>query len=174
MKILFLDFDGVLNDCGYVIDLSKEFFGFHTYLDKYSYCTELDPVRIERLNEIVDETGCFIVLSTAWRYYGLEYCKEILTMRGFRFPHRIIDITPIHDFEEDSRVQEVILWLMINDPERDLSHYVMLDDDIEPTGIDRIGKEHITQTYLADVIEGGLTEIKKRETIRKLIGDNDE
>lgn len=176
MRILFLDFDGVLNDDSFFergggeSNLSK-----HIFLDKYSLTDNLDWDKVARLNEIVHETGCFIVLSTAWRYLGLDDCKNVLMMKGFKYPHRIIDLTPDVKFDNDSRVQEVMTWLILNDIEKDISSYVMLDDDIHRSGENKIGKEHCVITYFCEETEGGLNPSKKREVVQKLLErSNDE
>ena len=175
MRVLFLDFDGVLNDVNYLMDADaledEMFFTNHGFFDKFELCLQLDRTKVQRLNEIINETGCYIVLSTAWREYGLESCKNMLMMRGFRYPHRIIDITP-SGFAK-YRVDEIMLWIVMNDCERDLTKYVMLDDDVKGDAIKRFGEDHIVQTYMnnATFTEAGLTEEKKQEVILKLVGE---
>ena len=54
MKIIFLDFDGVLNSEKYVL--------------RHQNCgPSIDPKRMELLKEIIDETKAAIVLTTSWR-----------------------------------------------------------------------------------------------------------
>ena len=174
MKILFLDFDGVLNDVGQVhkrseLDFDAEF----QFLDEFATAEFLDTDKIKNLNYIVDQTKCFIVLSTAWRMYGLDFCKKVLMMRGFRYPHRIIDMTPTQSFSgKDYRVHEVNLWLLLNDPDRDLKNYVMVDDDIDDEGAEIIGRNHCVITTYAENVDDdyGLTDEKVFEVIDKLTG----
>lgn len=174
LKILFLDFDGVLNDFGFVhqeseLDFESEF----SFLDEFKAAELLDTQKIKNLNYIVDQTRCFIVLSTAWRFYGIETCKKLLMMRGFRYPHRIIDVTPSQSFTgEDYRINEIILWLTLNDPDRHLKSYVALDDDIQESGEKIIGKNHcVITTYSENKDEDyGLTTDKMLEVIDKLTG----
>jgi len=174
MRILFLDFDGVLNDVNYLMDYDEryDFLSHNGPLDRFELCTQLDTIKVGRLNEIVDETGCYIVLSTAWREYGIESCKNMLMMRGFRYPHRIIDVTP-SGFDRH-RIGEIILWRVLNDVENDLTSYVMLDDDMTDKAVIRLGENHTVQTYMSvkGFKEAGLTEEKKEEVINKLIGDS--
>lgn len=57
MKVIFLDFDGVLNSVKYresVVD----------YYDSF-----IDETRMPLLKQIVEQTGAGIVLTTAWRHY---------------------------------------------------------------------------------------------------------
>lgn len=58
MKVIFLDFDGVVNDDHHhMIDvyIGKKYMGFYS------------KIFICRLNKIIEETGAQIVLSSTWR-----------------------------------------------------------------------------------------------------------
>ncbi len=57
MKIIFLDFDGVLN--------SKQ---YHSERD-IQKCEFLDISRLNLIKKIVDATGAEIVLSTSWKHH---------------------------------------------------------------------------------------------------------
>lgn len=59
MKVLFLDFDGVLNTEKYVKNCG--YFG-----------VVIDPEKLENLKQIVDETGAKIVLTISWREHWGE------------------------------------------------------------------------------------------------------
>ncbi len=67
MKALFLDIDGVLNG--------------HEYDDEAKSCN-IRRECVKHLNRVVRETGCRIVLSSAWRYivHGGD-----MTLRGFGY-----------------------------------------------------------------------------------------
>lgn len=67
MKIIFLDVDGVLNG--------------HEWDDEAKSCT-IRRECVKHLNRVVIETGCNIVLSSAWRYmvHGGS-----MTLRGFGY-----------------------------------------------------------------------------------------
>ncbi len=65
MKILFLDIDGVLNG--------------HEYVEE-AQCSQIKPECVKHLNRILSETGCKIVLSSAWRYLVLQ---KAMTLSGF-------------------------------------------------------------------------------------------
>lgn len=73
-KILFLDVDGVLNSL--------------TSGGRYA----LKRPCLKRLENIVKETGCEIVLSSTWRKdeYALKRLKRVLAYRGIK----IADVTP--------------------------------------------------------------------------------
>jgi len=66
MKVLFLDFDGVLNHHRWFSDfLAREgrepLFGGDDDVDHF------DPACVERVNRICRETGAVICISSAWR-----------------------------------------------------------------------------------------------------------
>ena len=67
MKILFLDIDGVLNG--------------HEWDDEAKSCN-IRRECVKHLNRVVKETGCRIVLSSAWRYmiHGGQ-----MTLKGFGY-----------------------------------------------------------------------------------------
>ena len=59
MKLIFLDYDGVMNTPKYIRD----------NIERY-HRDPIDTPHVEILNEIVEETGALIVLSTSWRLDG--------------------------------------------------------------------------------------------------------
>lgn len=97
MKIIFLDFDGVLN--------SDEYFESSTYWNDYhaigaSY-TKLDPSRIDLLNKLVKKSEAKVVVSSAWRIGNdIEELNFILKNRGAKF--EIVDRTPIRAYDPGS------------------------------------------------------------------------
>lgn len=118
MKIIFLDIDGVLN----VIPQGRDKYGscFHKHFE-------------ENLKWIVKETNAKIVISSTWRFSGIEIMKEMWKERDL--PGDIIDITPftsvVTDYdasfsERAERGNEIRDWLNKNG---DVEKYVILDDD---------------------------------------------
>lgn len=84
LKILFLDVDGVLNNEQYITDHRT---------DPYP----LDIQKISLVNQIKQKTGCYIVISSLWRYsrealdvlrskgidyYGITPCGSMSSFRG--------------------------------------------------------------------------------------------
>jgi hypothetical protein len=67
VSVLFLDIDGVLND--------------HTYDERAESTTILRPC-VERLNRVLDATGCVVVISSAWRYMVLG---QAMSLHGFEY-----------------------------------------------------------------------------------------
>lgn len=143
MKVIFLDHDGV-------ICLSQQFGGRHKKQRKIgrklSQSVESLPVdarfdnfdkkSIKILNEILEETGALIVVSSDWRawadveemgdYYqqqGIIRKPIDFTPRSYTMPE-IIPWHPVWDLE-GSRTLEIQEWLK-NHPE--VTHWVAVDD----------------------------------------------
>ena len=86
-KIIFLDFDGVLNTEHYqnLLHLQGK-----PWQDEYG--AFFDPNAVGQLKKIIDATGADIVVESSWKYLGLDAMKELWKVRNL--PGRIIDITP--------------------------------------------------------------------------------
>ena len=149
IKIIFLDVDGVLNCIEYVKQFGK--FGFI-----------VDPVRMEYLKEIVENTGAKIVLSTSWREYwdkNMINCKEIgfkITETFLEYDLFIYDKTPYINFE---REREIKAWLDSHDT---IANYVVLDDlEMDTDFLDG----HFVMTHNEN---GGLCEADVKQAIEIL------
>ena len=143
-KLVFLDFDGVLN--------SSEF-AAHLYRNNESAQDDkgldlFDPQTIDCMNRIVDATGAKIVVTSSWRYLGLAKLQELWKERGLH--GEIIGMTSLHVVDElilekglewleeemngFPRSEEIAHWMKsynIN------ANYVILDDlpmpkDLQP------------------------------------------
>ena len=66
-KIIFLDFDGVLNTEHYQNFLYHE---GNPWQDKYG--AFFDPDAVAQLKRIIDATNADIVVESSWKYLGLE------------------------------------------------------------------------------------------------------
>lgn len=98
MKVLFLDIDGVLTHRG-TLKADAE-----TFLERK--VAQLDKAAVERLNYIVDSTGCAVVVSSAWRtVMEKSTIQYVLNRAGFR--HLILDVTPP---DAGSRGQDITNW----------------------------------------------------------------
>jgi hypothetical protein len=118
MKIIFLDIDGVLN----VIPKSHDDFG-GTFHDDF----------VENLKHIIDETGAKIVISSSWRFSGLEWMQKMWRFRNL--PGEVIDVTTFFadkklnlNYWDVVRGHEIKVWL---DNHTDIENYVILDDDLD-------------------------------------------
>lgn len=125
-KVLFLDFDGVLNTCWWERKIP---------IDKYGYA--FDPNAVANLAKIIVETGADIVVSSTWKFMGLSEMQEMWEERSL--PGKIIDITPntvsdevllYADLEHMEltpiRGMEIKEWL--DSKGKKVSRYAILDD----------------------------------------------
>lgn len=145
-KVIFLDIDGVLNTERFILsmltkDCNGNYHGHEYLTDEYG--TLFDPISVKNLGKIIKLTDAKIVISSTWRYSGLEKIKEMWHFRNI--PGEVIDITPIH-WElknnplngtpyEKWRGNEIQIWLNEN---KDVSNYLIIDDDNDmlPSQID--------------------------------------
>lgn len=119
MKVIFLDIDGVLVNRRSLKERSRR-------------RAVADPGCVAALNAILERTGAAIVLSSAWRFSGLEEMRLILNHWGVS-PH-LIGVTPDRTRREasglyagDPREAEIQQWL---DEQKGLIEaFVILDDD---------------------------------------------
>lgn len=138
MKIIFLDFDGVIT----------------TKDSKWKLC----PEKMTMLGEIIFATDAKIVISSSWRRTNLEDTISHITnpenpyvgKNPFPYADRIVGITHrmfgfIHPHTERHckipRGVEINAWMF--EYETDIESYVILDDDDDMLYIQR---EHFVQT----------------------------
>jgi len=116
MKVIFLDFDGVLNSERYVKNSGQ--FG-----------VIIDPSRMELLKKIVDATEAKIVLSTSWREHwdkasgGCDKIGLQINEIFGEFGLDIFDKTPELNLR---REQQIECWLAEHP---DVDKFVVLDDE---------------------------------------------
>lgn len=114
MKVIFLDFDGVLNSEKYVKTCGH-------------YGVIINPAKMILLKKIVDTTYAKIVLSTSWREHW-EHMEEDCDETGRRI-HQIFKEYQIEIFDKVSKIRRredaIKAWL---DAASDVSNYLVLDD----------------------------------------------
>ena len=117
MKVIFLDFDGVLNSAKYLLACGG--------------CdVAIDPAKMILLKQMVDATDAKIVLSTSWREHwskDLVNCDStgVLINRIFStYSLQIFDKTP--ELRE-RREAEIKSWL---DMHPEVNNFVVLDDGL--------------------------------------------
>lgn len=115
--IIFLDFDGVLN--GYADPCDGGLRG-------------LDPVRVARLNRIVEATGAHVVVTSAWRRIHRKRCElaDILVAAGFT--GMVANMTPC--LPSADRGAEINAWLLYPPRRYRGASFVILDDDAYDLG----------------------------------------
>ena len=118
MKIIFLDFDGVMDTEYYDHILSE---AGKPISDEYGLL--FDPECVKNLKYIIDNTGADIVVSSTWK--DLMSYKEILDMWEYRgLPGFVTDVTPTLSHGHN-RGDEIDAW--INEcPTK--CNYVIIDD----------------------------------------------
>lgn len=147
MKILFLDFDGVLNHVDWL-----------STADHAWGSMQLDPSRVALVQAIVDRTDAKIVISSTWRlYHKLDELRTFLAERGFR--GEVIDRTPdlYHQKHDRVRGDEIQDWL---DRHPEVESYVILDDDSDMSTV--------AHRLVKTTFEEGLTEADVELAVRML------
>tara|TARA_R110002094_G_scaffold174597_2_gene155356 strand:- start:257 stop:682 length:426 start_codon:yes stop_codon:yes gene_type:complete len=108
MKVLFLDIDGVLNR-------------YDMFEGKGSREIISDEM-VARINRVVKETGCSVVISSSWRLImSLSELSLLLGEHGF-LSETIIDRTP----HIDRRDNEILVWLRDH---KDVTKFAVVDDE---------------------------------------------
>lgn len=161
--ILFLDIDGVLND--------------HTW-HQPADSTTIDKPCMDRLNKIIAETGCDIVISTAWRYMVHSQVMNVigffqmLRTHGLTKHARIIGLThpdevrndgttwTTSDVEKSDRGHQIQNWLNMFGADR---HYCVVDDR-DDLGIQQLHAANFIQTQ-SNV---GMTDLEMERIIEVL------
>ena len=117
-KILFLDFDGVLN--------TEYYQGLLQYQGKPwqdEHGAFFDPNTVKQLKRIIDATDADIVVESSWKYLGLDAMKEMWMARDL--PGKVVDITP--SSVGDNKGVEIASWL--SEHAKQDTHYVIIDDE---------------------------------------------
>ena len=118
---LFLDFDGVINvfrEPGtpeYEEAISKKTFEFW------------DEKCVQRLNALARDYHIEIVISSSWRYAGLDYCIDYLHKAGMNDTVKVIDTTEIT--YEKTRQTEILEYLLDHPF---FAGFIVLDDGDMP------------------------------------------
>jgi hypothetical protein len=155
MKIIFLDFDGVIDTEYYshiLYEAGKPIADEHGLL--------FDPECVKNLKYIIDNTGADIVVSSTWKD-DMSY-EEILDMWKDRgLPGFVTDVTPTT--AEHHRGDEIDAWLKECPTE---CNYIIIDD------LDACNfNEHQIPRLLIVNPLFGLDEYTAERAIRKLNGE---
>jgi len=131
LKVIFLDFDGVLNNEGSFKGMKMD-------------PIDLDAVKL--LNGLIKDTDACIVISSTWRIgQSLHWLQLMMVNAGFESPEKIIGATMEISNKTNggiwvskTRGQEIALWL----EQVSVDSFVILDDedDMDPV------KDHLVQT----------------------------
>lgn len=171
MNIIFLDIDGVLNNtqhCQWIHENVAPGMGFGQLweLDDGNInrmTVGWDPVNVEALWHIIDETDAEIVISSTWRIgRRVSFFHEVSAVFGQSLP--VIGMTPIINDIGSIRGDEVNEWLKIEGLLRHRNphfRWVCLDDD---------GDFHPENNLVQTDIEVGLTMEDAERAIELLKG----
>lgn len=115
-KIIFLDFDGVMDNGKYVQWLVN-----NNLPEKDKYGVLFDPECVKNLARIVAETGADIVISSSWKD-DMSFAEILRMWEDRHLPGKVIDTTPSISRH---RGDEIDQWLHDCDCQ---CQYVILDD----------------------------------------------
>lgn len=124
-RVLFLDFDGVLNNTGWFTKQAAYWKGVPGALRAPREERDFDPENMKMLGALILMVpGLKIVVSSSWRKgRTLDQLRGYLA--GYVPPRRVVDVTGAH--ESRLRHIEITEWLDAQDPPVD--RFVALDDD---------------------------------------------
>ncbi len=120
MKVIFLDFDGVIN----IINGNKS-----------TYATQMDHFNkdlINNLNYLMSfHKDLKIVISSSWRT-DMPDALDQLKLNGFLYNERIIGSTPIFDHSSiKTRLGEIKQWIETNEKYSKIEiKYLIIDDEL--------------------------------------------
>lgn len=110
-KIIYLDYDGVLNDIPYLHN-------FHSKPGIHSGKDSLDPKKISLLRNLCSLTKAKVVLTSSWR--------DDLKTRKYLKTHWNIPIIGATPHKHDNRGQEIHQWMVDS---RFDGQYIIIDDE---------------------------------------------
>jgi len=150
MKVIFLDFDGVLNSAASFIRVSSE----RKKLTKEQkeglppVSEHLDPTCASNFQYILKhcKDDVKIVISSTWReLFSLDWLKEHLAKYGID-SSRVIDRTPsIFRFGGSCRGAEINEWL---NEHKEVTDFVIIDDNYIGSGHEENEKVVATHWYI--------------------------
>lgn len=128
MRVLFLDFDGVLNSASTWRSRPDGWEGQwegNREIPLSMLRIHLDPEKVRILNGVLSDTGSVVVLSTSWRNWPeQDYVREKLNESGFS--GTIVGATPGWLGPGKRRGDEIQAWLDQNQGE--VESFAVLDD----------------------------------------------
>lgn len=168
MKIIFLDFDGVLNTLDYQLELQNA-----NKSCEDNFGSLFSPVAMDNLYRIVRATGAKIVVISSWKeIYGLEGLRQMWQERGYK--GEIDDVTRNVVSDEWLLNADLSMLDNFNFPHpksleisdylktHNVCNYVIIDD--EPLASDE-QKSHLFQTSF----QKGLTKAMADNVIAYLL-----
>lgn len=136
IRIVFLDFDGVLNSAQYWQDRGKlsDDFGWSSP-EHEDY--QLDKAAITRLNRLTSAPDVMVVVSSMWRMMRSRTdLRNLLARNGFT--GKVLCKTPVLNMPRGLEIRE---WL--RQTARNVSSFVIIDDDND---FQEFGSDRFVQT----------------------------
>lgn len=162
-RIIFLDFDGVLNSGPF---LSAD---HGAGWEAAGEAAAIDPAAVARLNRIVEATGAEVVVSSSWRHGRMRTeLSGLLKSRGFKgiVRDKTPDFVPNGDDLSNrhcgERGDEIRAWLDANGPRLGVTSFVVLDDNSDMSAV----RDRFVQTDF----DAGLTDAHVDRCIAMLKG----
>lgn len=122
MKVLFLDFDGVIT----CTRASYENRVDDTFMPGRNY---LDGACLAELHGVIQQTGCRIVVSSSWRHgKTLEWLAEFLEVPAGIVIGKTCGDGEVFTHDSDGRGNNITQWLA--DHGRDVDNWAVVDDDL--------------------------------------------
>ena len=154
MKVIFIDYEGVLN-CRYTKESIQGCIGF-------------DDKRLDYLKEIVDATEAKLVCTSDWRTKEqafIDYAHKKLAEHGME----IYDNTP--DLGEGGlyRGKEIRKWLSEHE---DVEDFIIIDDENFDVSYEKLGAKWIQTQYFKG--DGGIQPKHVKRAIKMLNGNKKE
>lgn len=124
MRVLFLDFDGVLNSYPWRIALEGAGRGAEVF-------SSLSAEHVARLNRLLAATDAVVVVSSTWRlHFDLDGLRGVLGRAGF--VGEVVDVTPQlpapRMWQPAPRGREIQHWL---DAHPGVDSFAIVDDDAD-------------------------------------------
>lgn len=148
-RLLFLDFDGVLNHGAFFSEQNAR--GLDSFADGQCF----DRACVERLNGVLAETGALVVVSSSWRI-GRDIGELRRLLREHGFVGEVVGRTPHDPQWYRARGAEIRAWLRSLPAANE--HFVAVDDDNDMVDV----RGHLVKTRFHG---GGLTDEKTREVV---------
>jgi len=166
MKIIFLDHDGVICLSTEWGSRFKNKDGLDSMFDRFN------DKAIKVLNQILDETGAEIVVSSDWRHdTPLEQMQELYKIRGIKkspigYTDSIVDIKGL-EYLEHNRQIEIRHWLSQH-PE--VTQWVAIDDlNMSPEFCKKYESEGLTNFVHTPRSKEGIKQTGIKEKIIKFL-----
>lgn len=190
IKVIFLDFDGVINGCGLIVGLGTKILPYKIFrfIERKILHTEMYGVhksKVKRLAKICKKTGAKVVLTSSWResvfsFYN-NFTEEDLSTNwdhnskklAYFFKKYNIEVLGCTDRIE-FRGKEICHWLM--NYEGRINSFLILDDEYSHLPKMEVHTVFTTTNTPEKKIQGhwycvdGLRPKHVREAIRRLNG----